>query len=272
MSIAAFFDLDGTLLPGPSLERRFRRFLRWHNYLGAVAAARWLVRFLASAGRDPLAAAHSNKACYAGVPASTLADFAASLLRHPPPVYCDALARMDWHAARGHRILVITGSLDPLASAVLSPLSAQLVTNRASLSFAANQLEIRNTRFTGRLAGPAVCGPEKARAIKRLALALHLDLARCYAYSNGFTDRWMLATVGFPAVVNPDALLEFRARRQGWPILRWASLSSGCEERLAQPPAPQAPGEQHHTRPDAATCNSSVESGDCACLSEPGAG
>ncbi len=31
--IAAFFDLDGTLLAPPSLERRFVRYLRWRGEL-----------------------------------------------------------------------------------------------------------------------------------------------------------------------------------------------------------------------------------------------
>ena len=48
MNLAAFFDLDGTLVPPPSLERRFLRYLWWRQGLGYARAtgwARWLGRF-----------------------------------------------------------------------------------------------------------------------------------------------------------------------------------------------------------------------------------
>ncbi len=225
MSIAAFFDLDGTLLPAPSLELRFRTFLRQQNLLGPAAALRWLARYLVTAGVNPVAAAHADKAHYSGVPASALDEFASSLLVHPPPVFAEARERMDWHAKRGHRIFVISGSLDPLAAAVLSPLSGHLAANCASLSFCANQLEVCAGRFTGRLHNSSLCGPGKVRKVLRLAAALRLDLPRCYAYSNGITDRWMLSVVGLPHAVNPDPVLHLYSRLHGWPILRWRSSS-----------------------------------------------
>src|SRR2546426_4786419 len=48
-SAAAFFDLDGTLLPGPSLERRFLRFLFERGEWSPVSLARWFGRFLGTA-------------------------------------------------------------------------------------------------------------------------------------------------------------------------------------------------------------------------------
>src|SRR4029077_4818016 len=40
--VAAFFDLDGTLTPGPSLEKRFFRRLRYRKLIGRANYLRWI--------------------------------------------------------------------------------------------------------------------------------------------------------------------------------------------------------------------------------------
>jgi phosphoserine phosphatase len=86
---------------------------------------------------------------------------------------------------------------------------------------AATELESVGGLWTGRIAGEAICGPEKARAMSQLVERLHLDLAQSYAYANSSTDRWMLAAVGHPVAVNPGVTLAQLAREYGWPIARW---------------------------------------------------
>ena len=58
---AAFFDLDGTLLAHPSLERRFIRYLLKRGELGLVNGWRWLAEFLLRIGVDRIAATEGNK-------------------------------------------------------------------------------------------------------------------------------------------------------------------------------------------------------------------
>ena len=48
--VAAFFDLDGTLLPLPSLERRFVGTLRGRNAIPAKNYFRWLAQAFTAAG------------------------------------------------------------------------------------------------------------------------------------------------------------------------------------------------------------------------------
>jgi phosphoserine phosphatase len=72
-------------------------------------------------------------------------------------------------------------------------------------------------------------GEAKARAVKKLAEEMQLDLSRCYAYGDGANDRWLLATVGKPAAVNPSAKLARIARDRSWPVLHW-----GEEKKLNQ--------------------------------------
>lgn len=220
----AFFDIDGTLLPPPSLERQFRRFLRWRGELHARQQLRWFGRFLTAGWRDLLAATHGNKFHYADVRLNTMQAWLAFLRRHPLPLYSQALDRMAWHAANGHPIILVSGAIRPLAGLVAESLRARLGALTAApihLEVLATDLEVRDGRFTGHLVGPAGCGAQKARAIETLAATRRLNLAVSFAYGNSYLDRWMLSRVGHPASVNPSFLLTRLARHRGWPVLHW---------------------------------------------------
>ncbi|MGH9705105.1 MAG: hypothetical protein ACRD4K_17145, partial [Candidatus Acidiferrales bacterium] len=58
---AAFFDLDGTLLAPPSLERRFVRYLIERGKLGPINGGRWLLEFLLRIGGNLTGATEGNK-------------------------------------------------------------------------------------------------------------------------------------------------------------------------------------------------------------------
>src|SRR5258708_39835550 len=90
----------------------------------------------------------------------------------------------------------------------------------------ATRLEEIDGRWTGRVLGEAMFGEAKARAAKRLAEEMHLDLGRCYAYGDGLNDRWLLAAVGRPAAVNPSKDLAGIARMHEWPGLDWGGKGS----------------------------------------------
>lgn len=218
--IAAFFDLDGTLLPPPSLERRFAGFLSWRKQLRGTGVLRWLGAWCWRVWSDPLAATHGNKMYLAGVPAAALEAYRTSLRRLPPLLYTATHTRLLWHAARGHRIIIVSGTLLSLAETALAPLAEELRSaGRAPLRICANALDSARGRLTGRLSGEALAGPAKARAVVQLAAEHALDLAQCFAYANSFHDRHFLFAVGNPVAVRPTALLERLARRRGWPVL-----------------------------------------------------
>ncbi len=228
--VAAFFDLDGTLLGPPSLERRFLRYLHWRGALTAGSGARWFGRFLRQIGRGRshrgapagsawLAATAGNKAHLAGIRAAAVEDFSGVLGRRPLAFFPHALERLEWHAAQRHRIFLVSGTLAPLAKAAVRQLPFPAV-------LCATQLEEIAGRWTGELAGEAVCGPVKARVLERLAAIYRLDLGSSYAYGDAWNDRWMLERVGRPAAVNPSARLARLARRRGWPVLAWREAGS----------------------------------------------
>ena len=230
MNVAAFFDIDGTLVPPPSLEKRFLRYLLWRGEIGwinfAHCAAPLLhetlrVLFSKEAACIEFAAAPC-KAYLAGVPTSAMDAWLGWLTRHSIKRIPEVLRRVDWHVRQGHRIFLLSGTFLQLAEFL-----AQLLP--VPVKVCATQLECEGGRYTGRVHGEAVCGPAKARAMEHLAAKYSLDLERSYAYGNSFADRWMLARVGHPCVVqaaeSSSRRLAWLARRRSWPVLRWGEFT-----------------------------------------------
>jgi len=130
--------------------------------------------------------------------------------------YPEALAMVDWHQRRGHQIILISGTLGPLAREVGAMLSG-----RGEFLVRATEIECEDERWTGRVSGEAICGAAKETALLRLAAKHDFDLSRSYAYADSMKDRWLLGAVGHSTVVNPSAILARNARRHGWRIVNW---------------------------------------------------
>lgn len=242
-AIAAFFDLDGTLLPAPSLEWRFFAWLLAHDEISPAQIARWFSRFGEFCLSDPHAATEGNKAYLTGLPESLISGWEKSLPPHSLAPFARGLQRIRWHLAQRHQVIFVSGTLEPLARAVARKVATLVSGTQAressvQIEVCATQLAVRDGRWTGEIAGDHRSGDAKASAIRELAKKNDLDLSRSFAYGNGIADLPMLAAVGSPVVVNPSTRLERAARVRGWKIRDWKEISS--------PPqfAPSAAGTQ----------------------------
>lgn len=260
MNVAAFFDIDGTLVPSPSLEKRFLRYLLWRGAIGWTNFARCAAPLLRETSRVLFGGERAGlefataqcKAYLAGVPTTAMDAWLGWLARHSMERIPEALRRIDWHVRQGHRIFLLSGTLQPLAEGL-----ARLIP--VPVRVCATQLECDGGRYTGRVHGEAVCGPAKARAMERLAAEYSLDLDRSYAYGDSFADRWMLADVGHPCVVQAaersSRRLTWLARRRGWPVLQWGAITHREQELHRR--VPERP-EEHKVH--SAGCESEVKS------------
>jgi putative phosphoserine phosphatase/1-acylglycerol-3-phosphate O-acyltransferase len=218
--VAAFFDLDGTLSPKPSLEKRFFSMLRYRHLIGLRSYFLWLaeaVRFVPGGISQIM---HANKMYLRGVrmdEAICGADISF------PPFFPEAIERMGWHGERGHSIVIVSGSLEPLALLAARALEAELGARRRAckIHVCATRLEEENERWSGRIVGEAMFGEAKAKATRRIAAEMDLDLLQCFAYGDSTSDKWMLEAVGKPTAINPSSDLVRIARRNDWPILCW---------------------------------------------------
>jgi HAD superfamily hydrolase (TIGR01490 family) len=225
-SIAAFFDIDGTLLARPSLELQYFARLRQQRAIRVKNYFLWLANAIRLAPKGLAVMRHANKMYLRGVPTVENSDTIAPRPRKTfrPRFLPDAIERLTWHAAQGHAIVLVSGTLAPLASGIAQGLTVLLTLRgiSASIGVCATRLEEVDGRWTGRIEGEAMFGEAKARAILRLAAEAGFDLSRCYAYADSASDRWVLDAVGLATAVNPAHGLERIARNQGWPVLRWS--------------------------------------------------
>jgi putative phosphoserine phosphatase / 1-acylglycerol-3-phosphate O-acyltransferase len=218
--VSAFFDLDGTLVALPSLEGRFFRMLRYRREIRAKNYFLWLAEAVRVAPRGVSAILQANKMYLRGIAADR---WRAGGLKPAPTFYEDGLERVAWHARQGHTIVMVSGTLEPLAQETARAIEAELAARGMAVRVRvrATRLEEEEGRWTGRIVGEAMFGHAKARAAKRLAEEMQLDLANCYSYGDSVNDRWMLEAVGHAAAVNPSKKLARIAREQEWPALRW---------------------------------------------------
>lgn len=212
--IGAFFDLDGTLLPAPSVERRFIFYLLMRGLITPAQFARSAARFVTSIAGNPGAALEANKAYFSGIPTEYVGKWSGHLASHPLRFYSNGFRQLGLHFAQGHRIFLITGAPAPLAELAAGNFSVPL-------TIVGTQLEARGGLWTGEIIGEHICGDAKRRAIVRLAAVHSLDLTRSFAYGDSVCDLPMLETVGHPVAVNPSRNLERAARARNWAVLHW---------------------------------------------------
>jgi HAD superfamily hydrolase (TIGR01490 family) len=229
--IGAFFDLDGSLLAPPSLEWRFIGYLLERDEIGIVNVARWAAQS-AKTLLSSRAAALANKYYLAGIHESVVEGWGNAIVPGSLPLHVEGIDRVRWHLERGHRVMLVTGTLATLARAIARHLPC-------NVEVRATELETSDGLFSGRLSGAHLSFEEKARVIWEEAARSDLDLSQSFAYGNEMSDAGMLEAVGHPAAVNASWRLKREARRRGWTVYRWAGSYEEEKGRIKAALAPK---------------------------------
>lgn len=214
----AFLDLDGTLVRSNLAHVSIHHQARRQTLSGRAAS----IAGLALSGPGLLALDRVSRSAfqqvlYAGFAGISrdrlrwLGEHAAehvylANLRKGTPGFLDRLRRA------GLEPVLVTGSL----AHVVEPLAKLLNIER----WAANQLEIRDERATGRLLPPVMSGARKAQWMRELCESTGALLAECHAYTDSAADLPMLAIVGHPCAVHPESALLYEARAMQWPVIQ----------------------------------------------------
>lgn len=214
-TVAAFFDVDNTILPGEASELRFFRWLWRRGIVGwpeARDSVAWLLRNVPPLSLHPL---RQRKLYLAGKPSQVIEPLGEEFCREElcPRVSAIAMRKLDEHRRAGHAIIFVTGSLDFL----IAPVADALRVDRCL----ATRLEQQEGLYTGLLVPPLPYGAGKRQLIDRLTQDLTLDLSQCYAYGDSPGDVDLLRAVGHPTVVNPIRGMDAIARRLNWPVVKW---------------------------------------------------
>lgn len=229
---AAFFDVDNTIMQGASIFHfarglHRRQFFTTREILGAA----WKQAYFRIAGvEDPEHVADARNSALSFIAGHTVSELQALA----EEIFDEAMAHRIWpgtralaqlHLDQGQRVWLVTAAPVEIA---------EIIARRLGLTGAMGTVaEHVDGVYTGKLVGEMLHGPAKAVAVKALAERESLDLLACSAYSDSYNDLPMLALVGDPCAVNPDARLRAHAREQGWRIRDYRTGRKAARAGLA---------------------------------------
>jgi HAD superfamily hydrolase (TIGR01490 family) len=214
--VAAFFDVDNTILRGASIFYVGVGMYRWGflNIRDIARMVRLNVRYLlfgeSVAGVE--AARTGSLEAIKDRPAAEMAAVAEEVWDQvlAGRVYPGTKELLDRHLAAGHEVWLISAS-----PTVVVDLVAARVGATGGLG---TQVETVGGYFTGRLVSGLLHGPAKAEAALKLAAERGIDLAASYAYGDSANDIPILSLVGHPTGINPDRRLRRYCRAEHWPV------------------------------------------------------
>ena len=227
--VAAFFDLDGTLVAGFSALA----FVR-----DRVASGRFTFQDIADVGISAVSFQRS------GMGFSGMMSAMARMLRNTPEgelvetgqrlfdeqlaplLYADARLLVEAHRAQGHTLVIVSAATRYQTGPVARELGIDHVL--------CTELEVKGGRLTGRVVQPACWGEGKLKAAREFSRERGVDLGKSYFYSDGYEDVSLLEVVGQPRPTNPDRDLGRLARSRAWPVLNLDHLAPPSRLDLAR--------------------------------------
>jgi len=215
VAVAAFFDLDGTLIARNSAPL-YMRHLRATGQARRRDVARtvyyvWRYKFglLDIERAVAVSLGWIRGRSEAQVRADCQAWYERIVRRYLRPGMAAAVAA---HRRAGHLPVILTSATRYLAEPVAADLGIEHVL--------VTQLQVADGRFTGEAVRPVCYGDGKIYWAERFAAEQGVDLGRSYFYTDSITDLPVLERVGEPRIVSPDPRLRRVAARRGWPVLQ----------------------------------------------------
>lgn len=221
--VAAFFDVDNTLIRGSSLivfalGLARRRYVRPRDML-PIAWKQLRYRITgAEHARDMARGREQALAFIEGREVRELEELCEEIVdaHMEGRAWPGTRELAEAHLAAGHQVWLVSATPVQIA---------QILARRFGFTGALGTVaEVKDGRFTGRLVGDILHGSGKRYAVAALASVEQLDLSRCTAYSDSINDMPMLSMVGTPVAVNPDRPLRRIAERRGWELHDYRSL------------------------------------------------
>jgi len=172
----AVFDIDGTLVAGPSTEKRFFLWLLRRGRLGPLRLLAFLLFNLRWLGRYGRHVAKKNKAYLRGMHATTLEREARAFVASEvePALYPPAVARLRRHRAAGDAVVLLSGTLQPIAEELARLLEADEAIGSVCVE--------RHGRLTGRPPVRHPFGADKCTLLDEICSRRGVALSAVAAY------------------------------------------------------------------------------------------
>lgn len=228
--VAAFFDLDGTLVAGFTALVHSKHRLRSREVRAAEA-----LRLVATAidfqiGRTTFDQLITDSAkALRGQLESDLDAVGEKIFRASVAdlLYPETRALVRAHQQRGHTVVLCSSATSMQVEPVARYLGVDhVVCNRYVID--------DEGAVTGEVVAPIIWGEGKATAAQRFATEHDLDLDEAWFYADGDEDVALMHMVGHPRPTNPGPHLTKVAERRGWPITRYGSRGGSGIANLAR--------------------------------------
>ncbi len=214
--IAAFFDLDRTLISGFSAKLFIQERIKSGKMTPKEMAAQFYGALVYAVGNKNFAglAALSAKGVK-GLPEKNLIELGEEVyLKHlSKAIYPQSRALVEAHMAKGHTVAIVSAA----TPYQVEPAARDLGINHIMCT----RMEVENGKFTGKIVDPACWGEGKAIQGQKFAKKKGIDLENSYFYTDSFEDLPLLEIVGNPKAVNPDKELTSMAMEKEWSIYRF---------------------------------------------------
>jgi fatty acyl-CoA reductase len=216
--VVAIFDMDGTLLPSNVVESylwlRLPELSTARRAREVAEVARALPRWLLTERGDRGAFLRSVYRRYEGADYEQLCRIVDEHVTETmlSRLSSAAVRTVRAHRAAGHRTILITGAIAPLARPI-APLFDEVIAAELAVD--------EGGRCTGFLTQPPIVGEGRASWLRHRASQEGWDLPASYGYGDSSSDLPMLRAVGHPVAVDPDIALSRVARRSRWQVEQW---------------------------------------------------
>ncbi|WP_127509630.1 HAD-IB family hydrolase [Actinoplanes solisilvae] len=206
--VAAFFDLDGTLVHGYTAGHIYLDQIR-QGEVGPLEFA----RITAAAGDGPQAVGRASLAALRGRTTEAVTEIGERLFveKIAGTLRPEARDLVRAHQRRGHTLVIASSATRMQAEPVARDLGIPHIV--------CTELEEEDGVLTGRSPTGLLWGQAKADAVRAFARANRIDLRRSYGYADGPEDIAFLTAVGRPYPLNPQPALRRAAEDLGWPVL-----------------------------------------------------
>lgn len=220
-TIAAFFDVDGTLFTGHVWRGMLQYFemkrgkwpVRWFWYIHMPSYLLRKAKLISEERfRGPWGAHLSwlirgwDRSQLQGLYNFIANEYVTPYRRE------DTIGLLNDHNRQGHLTVLVSTGFTNMIDAIGQTVGAQMAVG--------TDLELKNDRATGNIIPPIVIGVQKQIETKRrLAVrGVDIDFENSFAYADSITDLGLFDMVGNPRPVYPDAELAALAQSKGWPI------------------------------------------------------
>ena len=215
--VTAYFDLDGTLLDASS-EKSLTALLSkrrpWRIPLGATM---WSLGFIGNLLRArSVYDAARNRGHLALCNWETLRQLSSELVKSKlsDRVTKDALERLDWHRKQGHRLVLVTATVMPMAQAMADHLGMDGV-------YGCGPEEMTGIMSGSERGWSVPRRKGKVPIVQEDAKSMGHDLADCWGYGNTHADSFFMSITGNPVAVNAEGGLKSLAKEKQWTQFEW---------------------------------------------------